>query len=176
MNFLDFFRKIKVKNIGKVCIIKSGIFYYALEKDALVMAKYCNLEKICFSVNICKVGFPINSLDKYMNMLKLRNISFCVYDVLEGIHENCKLLDEETIKYKDKEYGKIYETYFGDVDYTDFIKDCFNCKFYEREIICNVSRLTDTVNKYLEEIEKFNRYQYEKKNSSDSLAGKVDER
>lgn len=174
MNFLELVRKIKIKNIGKVCIVKSGIFYYTLEKDALVMEKYCKLDKICFSVNVCKVGFPINSLDKYMNILKLNNISFCVYDFInENIHE---FIEEETFEYKDKEYGKIFDYYYNDIDYSMFVKDCFNCKFYEREIICNVSRLTDTVNKYLEEIEKFNQYQYNKKNSSNFLDGNYSER
>ena len=174
MNFLELVRKIKVKNVGKVCIVKSGIFYYALDKDALVMGKYCKLDKICFSVNVCKVGFPVNSLDKYMNILKSNSISFCVYGFLD---ENITdFMEKETFNYKDKEYGKLFDCYYYDIDYSIFVKDCFNCKFYEREIICNVSRLTDTVNKYLEEIQKFNIYQHEKKNSYNFLEDNFSER
>lgn len=162
MNFLDFERKIKKENLGKVCIIRLGVFYYALEKDALVLEKHCNLDKICFSPNICKVAFPVMSIDKYIDMLIDQKISFCVYDYLSA---KCRsFLDDKIFVYKDKEYGKIYEQNFGEIDYSKYFMDCFNCKFYEKEITCNVSRLTDAINKYIEEIEKFNRYQLSKKN------------
>ncbi|MDD2376278.1 MAG: hypothetical protein PHD15_03460 [Clostridia bacterium] len=35
MYFLELVRKIKDKNIGKVCIVKSGIFYYTIDKYLL---------------------------------------------------------------------------------------------------------------------------------------------
>lgn len=174
MDFLKLVKKIKDENVGKVCIVKSGIFYYSIDKDALVMEKYCKLDKICFSINLCKVGFPINSLEKYMNMLKINYISFCVYSFIDD-NTDC-FLDVETFKYKDKEYGKIFDYYYSDIDYGVFSKNCFNCKFYEREIICNVSRLTDTVNKYLDEIEKFNKYQYNKKSNNNFIEDNSGER
>ena len=164
MNFLDFERKIKKENLGKVCIIRLGVFYYSLEKDALVLEKHCNLDKICFSPNICKVAFPVMSIEKYIDILTERKVSFCVYDYLIGNSKN--FLDEKTFVYKDKEYGKIFETDFGSIDYSKYEMDCFNCKFYEKEIVCNVSRLTDAINKYVEEIEKFNEYKLSKKNES----------
>ncbi|MDD2376526.1 MAG: hypothetical protein PHD15_04380 [Clostridia bacterium] len=43
MYFLELVRKIKNKNVGKVYIVKSGIFYYALDKDTIIKEKYCNL-------------------------------------------------------------------------------------------------------------------------------------
>lgn len=172
MDFLGLVTKIKEKNSGKVVIVKSGIFYYALGDDALIMEKYCKLDKICFSANICKVGFPLNSLEKYMDMLKYNSISFCVY----GFGYENNFIDENVFKYKDKEYGKIFEFQGENVDYSLVKKDCFNCKFYEREIIRNVSRLTYTVSKYLEEIEEFNQYQYNKENNYNFLDGNLNER
>ncbi len=167
MDFLELVNKIKGKNFGRVCIVRSGIFYYAINNDALVMEKYCKLDKICFSVNVCKVGFPVNSLDKYMEMLRKNNISFCVY----GFGNVDEFIETKTFKYKDKEYGKLYDNYVSDVEYTLFHKNCFECKFYEREIIRNVSRLTDTVSKYLDEIEKFNIYQEDKKSMDSNNEG-----
>lgn len=155
MSFLELFQKIKNKNEEKICIIRSGIFYYGLKNDAYIMEETCGLEKICFSRNVCKVGFPIASLEKYINMLKENNISYCIYDYLRDRYS--KFIDEDTFKYKDKEYGKIKEEVF-EGNNNSYTLNCMDCKHYENELMLNVSRLVDSIDKYTAQLEKYNNY------------------
>ena len=65
----------------KIVIIKLGAFYIATEEDAVLLHKKLNLKCNCFKNNTCKVGFPVNSLEKYMEKLNELNYSYIVYDM-----------------------------------------------------------------------------------------------
>lgn len=72
---------LKEKNKGKIVIIKLGAFYIATEEDAVFLHKKLDLKCNCFKNNICKVGFPANSLEKYIEKLNKLNYSFIIYDI-----------------------------------------------------------------------------------------------
>ena len=61
---------LKVKDCSKYYLFKCGIFYIFLDDDARVMASALNLKLSNLTPTIVKCGFPVDSLDKYLLMLK----------------------------------------------------------------------------------------------------------
>ena len=74
------------KNKGKVIICNCGNFYVATGKDAIILHKELNLKLSCFKSEVCKIGFPISSLEKYTDMIEERKYSYvlnCSYLAME---------------------------------------------------------------------------------------------
>lgn len=67
---------LKIQNPEKYYLFKSGIFYIFLDSDAIIMSKVLNLKLTNLNSLIKKCGFPINSEEKYFNILKS-----CNYDI-----------------------------------------------------------------------------------------------
>ncbi|MGN1269592.1 MAG: hypothetical protein ACI4UU_01815 [Clostridia bacterium] len=51
-------------------LFKVGLFFIFIDNDAKVMSNYLNLKLGNLNETIVKCGFPINSLQKYLNLLK----------------------------------------------------------------------------------------------------------
>ena len=68
------------KDKEKIVLIKLGLFYIATGRDAVLLHTKFNLKVTCFKNNMCKVGIPINSLDKYIEKLNKIKYSYVIYD------------------------------------------------------------------------------------------------
>ena len=68
----------------------------------MYLSDLLGLKVVCFAKGICKVGFPINSLSKYMKKLQDLGISFVVL-------EACNMSLDAEYTYKLKGYKKKYE-------------------------------------------------------------------
>ena len=82
--------KLKKKNKESLYLFKSGNFYIFVGDDALYISKITTLKLSNFSSEAKKCGFPINSLDKYLNIFNNLKIKVKVIDNL--------LLDEKVEK------------------------------------------------------------------------------
>ena len=51
-------------------LFKSGLFFIFIDKDAQIISNHLNLKLGQLNDTIVKCGFPINSLQKYLNILK----------------------------------------------------------------------------------------------------------
>ena len=80
MSFSNMLEILKQKNKGKIVIVKLGSFYIATEEDAVLLHDKLNLKCSCFKNNMCKVGFPINSLEKYIEKLNSIKHSYIIYN------------------------------------------------------------------------------------------------
>ena len=49
--------------------VRIGTFYIAVGEDAVLMHKKLELKCTCYKTNICKVGFPVIALEKYVDKL-----------------------------------------------------------------------------------------------------------
>ena len=76
--------KLKIENSEIIYLFKSGIFYIALDNDALILSEKYNLKLTNLNSNIVKCGFPCNNFDKYYSLFLQDNINF-------------KLVDDDTI-------------------------------------------------------------------------------
>lgn len=65
-------------------LFKSGIFFIFLDKDAVIASEILSLKLTHFTETVLKCGFPINSLDKYSNILKHCNYEIIVVDSAEN--------------------------------------------------------------------------------------------
>ena len=71
------------KNI--IYIFKVGMFYVILDDDAKILSELLNLKLIPLNSEVNKCGFPINSLKKYVKILKDNKIK---YKIIEDYEEN----------------------------------------------------------------------------------------
>lgn len=70
------YKNLKMKNNEKIYLFQSGIFYIFLDDDAKLMSSILNLKLTNLSPELVKCGFPVSSLNKYINIFNNLN-----YDV-----------------------------------------------------------------------------------------------
>jgi DNA mismatch repair ATPase MutS len=64
-------------------LFKSSIFYIFISDDARIIAPILNLKLTNLNSHIKKCGFPVNSLNKYLERFKELNISIKIVDLKE---------------------------------------------------------------------------------------------
>ena len=74
---------LKIENPNKIYLFKVGIFYIFLDDDARLMSSVLKLKLTKFNSVIYKCGFPVNSSEKYFNLLKKYNYDICIIDEYE---------------------------------------------------------------------------------------------
>ena len=79
MSFSNMLEILQEKNKGKIVLIKLGAFYVATEKDAVLLHNKLAFKCTCFKNNICKIGIPVNSLEKYIERLNSIKYSYIIY-------------------------------------------------------------------------------------------------
>lgn len=65
---------------NQLYLFKSGMFFIFLDYDAKLISKELNLKLTKLNDSIVKCGFPINSLQKYSNLLVSRGFKFSIID------------------------------------------------------------------------------------------------
>ena len=73
-------------------MFKSGNFYIFLESDAIEISNYTTLKLTSFGEKV-KCGFPVSSLDKYLEIFKNIGFDVVVVERYEDIVKEIKLQD-----------------------------------------------------------------------------------
>lgn len=131
MKYLDLVEKLQRNNQGYIVIIKNGIFFIAVGKDAIVLNKELGLKVTCMKSGMCKVGFLAKTLEKYIKKLEELNKSFIIYTYDKELEQ-----EEQIYKYEGEK-----------VEEKRTCKDCNNCinkEETEQEIIERVKKLGAT--------------------------------
>lgn len=68
------------KNKGKIILVKCGIFIIAVGNDAILLNELYGLKVTCFKEKICKVGVPVGSILKYLDLIENDGYSYILYD------------------------------------------------------------------------------------------------
>lgn len=79
MGFCKMIELLQEKEKGKIIFCNAGNFYIAIGKDAVLLNKLIGLKLSCLKQEVCKVGFPINALEKYTELLSEKGYSYIVY-------------------------------------------------------------------------------------------------
>lgn len=79
MGYCQMIELLQKKEKGKIVFCNSGNFYVAIGKDAVLLNNLIGLKVSCIKPEICKVGFPISSLEKYTEILTEKRYGFVVY-------------------------------------------------------------------------------------------------
>lgn len=81
MSFGKMVELLQQKDNGKIILVNSGSFYIARGKDAVLLHNILNLKVNCMEAEICKIGFPLNSLNKYTQLIEQEQYSYIVYNL-----------------------------------------------------------------------------------------------
>lgn len=94
MSFSKMFEILKMKEKNKIVLVQCGHFYTAIAEDAVLLQKVLDLKCTCFKNQMCKIGIPITSIEKYLRYLDELNYGYIVYDYdktkVELIKRYCK--------------------------------------------------------------------------------------
>lgn len=133
MKFYEKLKTIQQQNKGKIILIRNGVFFIAVGKDAVLMHQILNLKTICFKENICKCAIPVKNITKKIPLLIETGYSYIIYDY-----------NKET-----KEYKQIYEI---KGKYIEEKNTNINC-----EICTNKNNKTKNTQDYIDELENLNK-------------------
>lgn len=73
--------KLKEQNSDTLLLFKSGIFFLAIDKDALKLSELLGLKLTKLNDNTQKCGFPCASFEKYQNLFKALNLDIKIIEV-----------------------------------------------------------------------------------------------
>lgn len=77
--------------MNSVVLRKSGGFYICFDDDAIVLSYLCNyivLSYLCnYKINNGKVGFPLNTINKVINILENNSVSYIVKENMEDVNK-----------------------------------------------------------------------------------------
>lgn len=82
------YKELKNKDSNYVYLLKSGIFFIALQDDAEFLSKELNLKITNLNPEVIKCGFPVSRQEHYIRILEAKNIKFKFVDDIYGIVEN----------------------------------------------------------------------------------------
>lgn len=133
MKFLEIIKQLQLKNHGYIVLVRNGIFFIGVGKDAILLNKILGLKLVCFKTNICKAGFLVKSIEKYINLLSFSGKAFVIYQYDRNTeNENIR----EVFRYNGE---KVYE----DKCSINCV-DCPNRKETDEEIIERVVENANT--------------------------------
>ena len=148
MGFSKMMELLQQKNKGKIVFCNTGNFYIAIGKDAVLLNNLIDLKLSCLKQEICKVGFPINALEKYTELIAEKEYSYIVYFFNQEKEEL-----EIIMQYEGKNNNEIKENRIN--CYT-----CAHCTNAYKKIdkyISAVAKLYEKENKLKEKIQQENK-------------------
>ena len=133
------FRQLKLEYKEYIILFKSGNFYVSFDEDAIILNKIFNF-KINELKNNIKVGFPINSLEKYIKNLGHLNINFLIISNKEIVSK---------ISFDENNYNKYEQSVFNTISINNKLRNI--CEFIKsisdieikREIIDKIDNILD---------------------------------
>ena len=124
------------KNKGYLIWIRCGAFFVAICANAVILSNILGLKRICIKQGVCKVGIPVNSLEKYKELLDKTKYAYVIYDY-----------DREKTELKEicSKVGKLNKN-------TDKNINCLICKgidkYKEDEYMEAISKLIEKEKEY----------------------------
>ena len=118
MKFYGIVMKLQEENKGKIVLVRNGIFYCGIGKDAVLMHEILGYMPVCFKENVCKCGIPVNAIELVIPKMIRSGYSYVIYDYNK----------------KEKSYKKLIELEGRYVDCKDNNIGCSNCWYYENRM------------------------------------------
>lgn len=110
---LNLYSKFKKENDNKLYLFQSGIFYVAIDDDALTLSELFNFKLIDLNADSIKCGFPINKISHYSHLLNLYNVDF------EIINPNELLIKETASPCCEQIIQEILDINFDELTFKD---------------------------------------------------------
>ena len=153
MKFYEFIEYLQKVNPDKVIMVKSGVFFNAIGRDAIILEKVLGFKRTCHAKFLCKCGLPVpyvrENIKKVEKRLKEKNISIAIYDEMKG----------GRYKYNEKTFDILLEIEGESVKEDRKNLDCTKCinNKYAKDInkyVIEKENYEQLMNKIKKEIEK----------------------
>ena len=118
MKFYEIVKELQKENKGKIVLIRNGIFYCGIGKDAVLMNNVLGYIPVCFKENVCKCGIPVNGIEIAIPKMLRSGLGYVIYDYNK----------------KEKTYKKIVELKGNYIDSKDNNIGCSNCWYKENKM------------------------------------------
>ena len=66
MKMVEEMEKLQQENADSIILVKNGIFFVAIGKDALTLHDELGLKLTCMKPELCKVGFLVKNVEQYI--------------------------------------------------------------------------------------------------------------
>lgn len=139
--------ELKKSNPSTIYIFKSGIFYIFLDEDAKKISPILNLKLSNLNEDILKCGFPINSFQKYINMLRNTNFDF---QLVENISNSLQINNSNDFNSNAK--ATTLPSRFEEKDFTNFLNKIANINLDTlsiREVYSLLDDISNEAKKFL---------------------------
>ena len=101
MGFSTMLGVLQKREKGYIILANAGGFYLARGRDALLLHQLLGLKLSCLETEVCKVGFPIRSLEKYTKQIEKNDYSYIVYNY-DNVFNRLEIIKRYDGKYKNK--------------------------------------------------------------------------
>ncbi len=104
MKFLEEVEKLQEEYKGYIILVKCGIFFNAVGRDAIILHEMFGLHLICMKEGMCKCGIAVSQIKRFIKMMQENEMSFviCLYDKNKVGHKispidvgNNKIIEED---------------------------------------------------------------------------------
>ncbi len=122
MKYLEIVKSLQKseKNEDMLVLVRSGVFFYGIGKDAIILTQNLRLNYCCIKKQICKVAIPVIKINNIIQKLKEKGISFVIYDYKpDGIFENREEKYKELVRYVNVPISEAREHF-----------ECSKCQFH----------------------------------------------
>ena len=122
MKYLQIVHKLQnlTCNTDMLVLVKSGIFFYGVGKDAVILMQNLGLNYCCMQKGLCKCAIPVIKIENMIKKLKEKKISFVIYDYTpKRINENIGEKYKEITRYINSPIAET-RTHF----------ECNKCQFH----------------------------------------------
>lgn len=145
MKYLEIVKKLQNLNcnLDVLVLVKSGVFFYGIGKDAIILTEKLGLNYCCIKKELCKCAIPVVKIEKIMEMLRKKGISYAIYDYTpKGINNNYVGQYKEIARY-------ISFPVYEDRDHFE----CSKCQFHNL-IDNNANKNRERIKKVMNNFEK----------------------
>lgn len=103
----DQYLVLKKENPKTIYLFKSGIFYLLLEEDAKIGSEMFNLKQTHLNETVIKCGFPLGSLNKYLDLFQNNNLKVKIVGEEKDEYSQNKRLMNLLRKIKKEDINKM---------------------------------------------------------------------
>lgn len=135
------FRKIVEKlqnaeeNEGFLILVRCGVFFTGIGKDAVILAEKLGITNVCFSEGICKSSIPVCRIEKILPRIISKDISVAIYEYNpKGIEKN-----------NGEKYQLLRKIVMKPIKETRKCLECKKCIYYKSRIKTNIASTEEIV-------------------------------
>lgn len=136
--------KLKIKELHpyKVCLFKSGGFYYSYGRDAYIISELMNYKLREITTDLKECAFPLNAVFKVESELEKNKVNYVLISIRNQYNEDKIVKD-----FSDKDYIKVFEKAKANGNirnriekiYQDLLKRRYGKNF--KEILVEIERI-----------------------------------